>query len=149
EVYTPQVVVNGAYHVLGSDKVAIEHMIAKSHQNPSTLSVPVMLSVANGKLTIALSQAAELVPPAEVWVLGLAKAVTVAIKRGENKGKPITYHNVARRGLRLDPASGKKNWTVPFDEIDADGVSNAAVMVQSGTAERPGLMLGAAMASLR
>src|SRR5690242_6017783 len=33
EVYTPQVVVNGAYHVLGSDRIAIEHMIAKSHQN--------------------------------------------------------------------------------------------------------------------
>ena len=60
----------------------------------------------------------------------------------------ITYHNVARRWLRLDPTTGKK-WTVPVDEIGADGVSNAAVMVQSGTAERPGLMLGAAMASLR
>jgi hypothetical protein len=148
EVYTPQVVVNGAYHVLGSDKVAIEHMIAKSRQNPSTLSVPVTLSVTNGTLTIALPQAAELVAPTEIWVLGLAKAVTVAIKRGENKGKTITYHNVARRWLRLDPTSGK-TWTVPLEEIDADGVSNAAVMVQSGTAERPGLMLGGAMASLR
>jgi hypothetical protein len=147
EVYTPQVVVNGAYHVLGSDKAAIEHMIAKSRQNPAALSLPVTLSVASGGLTVALPEGAHLIAPVEIWVLGLAKAVTVAIKRGENKGKTITYHNVARRWLRLDPTNGKK-WTVPLDEINADGVSNAAVMVQSGTAERPGLMLGAAMASL-
>src|SRR3954447_4331234 len=69
EVYTPQVVVNGSFHVLGSDKTAIEHMIAKSHQNPSTLSLPVTLSVANGKLTVALPQGADLAAPAEVWVL--------------------------------------------------------------------------------
>jgi hypothetical protein len=148
EVYTPQVVVNGAFHVLGSDKAAIEHMIAKSRQNPAALSLPLTLSVANGGLTIALPEGSDLVAPAEVWVLGLAKAVTVAIKRGENKGKTITYHNVVRRWLRLEPAGGKK-WTVPIEDIDAEGVSNAAVMVQSGTAERPGLMLGAAMAGLR
>jgi hypothetical protein len=146
EVYTPQVVVNGAYHVLGSDKAAIEHVIAKSRQNPATLSVPVTLSVSGGRLAIALPQGSQ--APSEVWVLGLAKGVTVAIKRGENKGKTITYHNVARSWLRLDQSNGK-TWTVPVDKIEGEGVSNAAVLVQSGTPERPGLILGAAMASLR
>jgi len=146
EVYTPQVVVNGAFHVIGSDKAAIEHVIAKSRQNPAALSVPVTLSVGGGRLTVALPERSE--QPAEVWVLGLAKAVTVAIKRGENKGKTITYHNVARSWLKLDPSNGK-TWTVPVEKIEGEGVSNAAVLVQNGTAERPGLMLGAAMASLR
>jgi len=146
EVYTPQVVVNGAYHVLGSDKAAIEHVIAKSRQNPATLSVPVTLSVGGGRLAITLAERGD--APAEVWVLGLAKAVTVAIKRGENKGKTITYHNVARSWLRLDPSNGK-TFTVPVDKIEGEGVSSAAVLVQSGTPERPGLILGAAMASLR
>src|SRR6476661_5238639 len=44
EVYTPQVVVNGSYHVLGSDKAAIERAIGKSRQNSATLSLPVKLS---------------------------------------------------------------------------------------------------------
>src|SRR5215813_13223948 len=35
EVYTPQAVVNGSYHVLGSDRAAIERVIAKSRQNTS------------------------------------------------------------------------------------------------------------------
>jgi hypothetical protein len=81
-------------------------------------------------------------------VLGLARAVTVVIKRGENKGKTITYHNVARSWLKLDATSGK-TFAVPLQEIDAEGVDSAAVMVQSGTAEKPGPVLGAAMASLR
>jgi len=109
--------------------------------------VPVTLLVTNGKLTIALPQAADLVAPAEVWVLGLAKAVTVGIKRGENKGKTITYHNVARRWTKLDSADGKL-WTVPLDQIEAEGVTAAAVMVQDGTLERPSLILGAAIAAL-
>src|SRR5215831_18500141 len=40
EVYTPQVVVNGSFQALGSDKFAIDHMIAKSRQNPAAVSLP-------------------------------------------------------------------------------------------------------------
>ena len=38
-VYTPQVVVNGSLHALGSDKAAIEHAIAKSRKN-GAMSLP-------------------------------------------------------------------------------------------------------------
>src|SRR5690242_5151180 len=44
EVYTPQVVVNGSLHVLGSDKAAIERAIGKTRENSTTLSIPVKLS---------------------------------------------------------------------------------------------------------
>src|SRR5437763_17082228 len=45
EVYTPQVVVNGSIHALGSDKSAIEMAIAKSRHNPETMVLPVNISV--------------------------------------------------------------------------------------------------------
>ena len=38
EVYTPQVVVNGVVHVLGSDRAAIEKAIAQTRRNPAVLS---------------------------------------------------------------------------------------------------------------
>src|SRR3954467_13863223 len=41
EVYTPQVVVNGTIHTLGSDKDAIETAIANSRKHQGTLSLPV------------------------------------------------------------------------------------------------------------
>ena len=31
----------------------------------------------------------------EVWVYGLAKEVSVVVARGENRGRTVTYHNVA------------------------------------------------------
>jgi len=147
EVYTPQVVVNGSYQALGSDKAAIDHMIAKSRQNPAAVSLPLNVSISGGRLTVTLPEAGLTRPPAEVVVVGLARAITVAIKRGENKGKSITYHNVARRWTKLESADGKL-WTVPLDQIEAEGVTAAAVMVQDGTLEHPSLILGAAMAAL-
>ena len=145
EVYTPQVVVNGSYHVLGSDRAAIERVIAKSRQNTSALALPVSVSVASGKLNASFTVDGR---AAEVWVVGLAKAVTVAISRGENKGKSITYHNVARSWLKLTSTDGK-TWGVPLEQIEGEGVNRAAVIVQGGTIEKPGLIFGAAMASIR
>jgi hypothetical protein len=145
EVYTPQVVVNGSYHVLGSDRTAIERVIAKSRQNTSALALPVSVSVAGGKLNASFTVDGR---AAEVWVVGLAKAVTVAISRGENKGKSITYHNVARSWHKLASTDGKI-WSIPLSQIDGEGVNQAAVLVQGGTMEKPGIILGAAMASIR
>jgi hypothetical protein len=145
EVYTPQVVVNGTYHVLGSDRAAIEKMIAKSRQNTSALSLPVTLSVGGGRLTATFASDGR---ATEVWVVGLAKAVAVAIGRGENKGKMITYYNVARSWHKLGTTDGK-SWSIPLNEIEGEDVHQAAVLVQGGTIEKPGIILGAALATIR
>jgi hypothetical protein len=145
EIYTPQVVVNGSFHALGSDRAAIEKMIAKSRQNTSALALPVSASVASGKLTASFAGDGR---AAEVWVVSLVKSITVAISRGENKGKSITYYNVARNWYKLASTDGK-TWSIPLKEIEAEGVNQAAVLVQGGTIEKPGIILGAAMASIR
>src|SRR4051794_5128855 len=56
QVYTPQVVVNGTLHVLGSDKAAIERAIATSRRNPAPMSVPVTVAAAGDKLTITVPE---------------------------------------------------------------------------------------------
>ena len=148
EVYTPQVVVNGSLHALGSDRSAIEKAIAKSRENPATLSLPVKLTVADGRLAVSLPERSDARVPAEIWIAGLAREISVVIKRGENKGKTITYHNVARRWLKLDTWNGKANtWTVPVRDLDGNGVDSAAVFVQTGTVEKPSAVLGAAFAA--
>jgi hypothetical protein len=149
EVYTPQVVVNGSLHALGSDQSAIEKAIAKSRQNAGTMSLPVTLAIADGRLTIAVPNGKAVQNEAEVWICGLAKAITVPIKRGENQGKTITYHNVARRWIKLDSWNGKEHtWTVPIRDIAGEGIDAVAVMVQNGAVEKPSAILGAAFASL-
>jgi hypothetical protein len=110
ERYTPQVVVNGAAHAVGSDRAAIEKVIDKSRQNKAVMSVPVAATRNGDRLAIVLPNGAP-AAPAMVSVWGLAKAVTVMITRGENKGRTVTYHNVVRRCAtsaldRDDPSLG-------------------------------------------
>ena len=50
EVYTPQVVVNGSVQALGSDKEAIEAAIVASRKSGPTLSLPVTMKLADGRL---------------------------------------------------------------------------------------------------
>src|SRR5262245_40923600 len=151
EVYTPQVVVNGSAHALGSSKGSIEKAIAKSRENPATLSLPIKVSITNAGLSISLPEHGVLPSPAEVWITAVSRAVSVAIQRGENRGKTITYHNVARRWVKVGQWQGQANsWTLPLRDFASDGADSAVVFVQSGTAEKPATVLGAAaLATLR
>jgi hypothetical protein len=148
EVYTPQVVINGALHVLGSDRGEIEHAIELSHQSSEVMSVPVNIAVAGGRVAVSVMDAAMHVG-AEVWLISLSRSIPIAIGRGENRGKTITYHNVVRQWLRLGSFSGKaETWNVPVRNVDHDGLDQVAVMVQSGTVAKPSAILGASVASL-
>jgi hypothetical protein len=149
EVYTPQVVVNGSVHALGSDRDAIENAIMLSHKSVTTLSLPVTIAVVDGRIRVAVPDGGEVHSVGDVWICGLAKAVTVAIGRGENRGKTITYHNVARHWVKLGTWTGKGEiWNVPIRDFDGDAIDQAAVMIQSGSVDKPGTMLGAAVAAI-
>jgi len=149
QVYTPQIVVNGSMHVLGSDRAAIERTIVQTDQKPSVMSLPVQLSVVGGNLGVAVKAKDGEHAAGEVWLCPLARAIAVAIGRGENHGRTITYHNVVRRWVKLGDWNGNDaTWTVPVSEIKTDEVDAAAVVVQEGTRDKPGIILGAAFTPL-
>jgi len=144
QVYTPQIVVNGSTHVLGSDRSAVEHAIAVTDRNAAIMSVPVLMSVGGSNLNVKIAAGKERFG-GEVWLCPLARAVPVEISRGENHGHTITYHNVVRRWLKLgDFAETDSTWSVPISDIMTDDIDAAAVMVQQGTRDKPGIILGAA-----
>ena len=148
QVYTPQVVVNGALHALGSDRTAIERAIAQSRKGGAMSLPPMTLALADGQLNVSAPDAAA--GRAEVWLCGLVKVVPIAIGRGENKGRTVTYHNVVRRWVKLGEWTGKANsWSVPLQSVAGGGVDEAAVLLQSGTAEKPKAILGATLAAIR
>ena len=149
QVYTPQAVVNGSLHALGSDKSAIEQAIVQSRQKGAVLSLPVTLAIADGLLKVTVPAGMAARASVEVWICGLAKSVTVAIGRGENKGRTITYHNVLRRWVKLGEWTGKSDsWSVPTHTFKSGGIDAAVVFVQSGTVEKPKAILGATFASI-
>jgi hypothetical protein len=151
EVYTPQVVVNGVVHALGSDKAKIERAIAQTRGKASPLALPVNVALAGDKIAVTVAESKNERGDAEVWLCALTSAAPVAIGRGENHGRTVTYYNVARRWLKLGEWTGKAaTFSVPVSEVRALGnIDAVAVIVQDGSAGSPGLMLGAATASLR
>jgi len=149
EVYTPQVVVNGVLQALGSNRDDIENAVAQSRQKTSTLSVPVQLTLGDDRLTVTVPKANGEASAGEVWLCPVSRSVPVGIGRGENRGRTITYTNVVRRWIRLGTWSCKsENYSVPVDAIKSTGVDAVAVIVQGGSADKPGPMLGASLAAL-
>ncbi len=149
EVYTPQVVVNGVAHVIGSDKGAIESAIAKTRQQPATLALPVTLTVSGDQISVTLPAAKGGAAKGEVWLCPITKNVPVEIGRGENTGKTITYHNVVRRWVKLGDWTGvARTFTLPKRDVTDAGGDAVAVIVQQGSKEAPAGMLGATVASV-
>ncbi len=153
DVYTPQVVVNGALHVIGSDRGQIETAIGTTKNDTTrTMSVPVSMTQTGKQITVNVAAAKS--PSAgahgEVWICSVSKAVPITIGRGENRGHEITYHNVVRNWLKVGDWNGSAgNWTVPLENVARDGVDAAVVYVQDGSRDKPGAMLGAAMTSIK
>src|ERR1700704_387937 len=55
EVYTPQVVVNGSMHVVGSDREGIESAIGSTGKADRVMSVPVTMTLAGKQITVSVS----------------------------------------------------------------------------------------------
>ena len=144
-VYTPQAVVNGTRHMNGADRSEIETNL---DQLRSTLSVPMTLTQSRGVLHLNVGAAPTAAATAATIVLipYLARR-EVAIGRGENAKRRISYTNIARA---LDVVGTWTGSALTFDlpqqtNDDADGV---VVLLQSGTLDEPGPIIGAAQLDL-
>src|SRR5580704_16270933 len=151
DVYTPQAVINGSTHLIGSDRAGIEGAIDETEKSEGVMSVPVSMSVTGKQInvSVAASRGGPATMHGEVWICSISKAVPISIGRGENRGREITYHNVVRNLLKVGDWNGSANsWTVPLENISRDGVDAAVVYVQDGNRDKPGPMLGAAFTTL-
>ncbi len=144
QVYTPQVIVNGSAQVIGSDRQAIE----AACKSAAKAAVPVTLT-RNGdniEVDVGAGQGA----PASVWLLTVARATPVAIGRGENHGRTVTYSNVVRSWRRVGEWTGSPiKSSVPLPELNAKDADAIVILVQPGSIENPGPVRGASMLELR
>jgi hypothetical protein len=145
QVYTPQAVVNGREHAVGSERSAIEHAAAAT---AAGLDVPLTIERGSDGIVISVGAAPGKTTHAEVVLLPYAASREVAIGRGENARRKVTYTNVVG-DIRV--VSG---WTgaavkrsVPAAALE--GYDGVVVLLQQGSTEKPGAILGAARAALR
>lgn len=142
-VYTPQVVINGRAHAVGSRKKEIDKtIIAMSTLAP--LSVPVTTRSADNMVLIEFGeqQDARELSNVTVWVAIIQRAGEVSIHRGENGGRSLKYYNIVRELAPVGMWSGKAE-TIRLDPASV-GMKKAdacAILVQEG---HGGPIIGAA-----
>jgi hypothetical protein len=111
KVYTPQVVVNGRYHAVGSDRAAIEKLIAKARADAPLL--PLTLRTTKTEIEVEIP-AASVEGEATLWLMAIAAEKTQVVEHGENAGSTLAYHNVVRNLVPAAMWDGKafaQKWT--------------------------------------
>lgn len=141
-VYTPQAVVNGRGHVVGSSDASIEAALGAKQSVAD--AVHVRAAVTETSLDIRVEPANPWSIDADILLAIVQSSATVKIKRGENAGKTITYRNIVRSLTRIggwDGTAATLAQPIPV----AGGVDGASyvVLVQRANA---GPILGATVA---
>jgi hypothetical protein len=145
-IYTPQVVINGRLHAVGSDRTAIDRQITALTDDGRLLDVPVDFEVTREALVIRIGDVPEdrPRPSATVWLIHFEKARTVQIGRGENSGRVVTYANLVRSMQPVGMWKGTAlRLELPRRETTSDPNGGCAVLVQVDTDGAPGPILGA------
>jgi hypothetical protein len=103
EVYTPQIVVNGRQQVAGGKVAAVLALVDKAARTaPGALDFERL-----SRSQVAVGTGAVPRTPADVWAISFVPGKTeVAIRRGDNRGKTLSFMNVAHQVERLGSWSG-------------------------------------------
>jgi len=131
-VYTPQMVIDGAAALVGSRREAVLAAIAQAGAAPR----PVALEIARegDRIRIAARRTAPDAPErgalqaVDIVYFIYDRPETIAIARGENAGREITYVNPVRAWMPLERWQGATGaWSVPAPE----GARGVAVVAQA------------------
>ncbi len=146
-VYTPQAVINGRDHVVGSRGDEIESLIQSYKASGKGLTVPIKATRTKDSIRITTDVDSG---DAILWIVFFDKKQVVEILRGENRGKTIAYHNVVREmsmlGMMKD---GKLDITLPMEELRRKGNESCAIILQRATSDgTPGAIIGATVVNL-
>ncbi len=132
-VYTPEMVVNGAAEGVGSDKAAIEALIAAARAKPEPHPALALHWPQNGALAVDVGEGPS--PPgapAAIWLVGFDRPHSTPVLRGENEGKTLTDYQVVRSYRRIGAWAGwSMELMVPPDEAKALGDGGVAVLLQA------------------
>ena len=136
-LYTPEAIVNGAAPAMGSDKDEIDAAIAQTRR---VLSVPVKATPVGQDILVSVGagSGAAVKTGAMITVLPYVASRAIPMRGGET----IHYANLVRDIVPIGRWNGMPvQQRLPLDDYaQYDGI---VVLVQAGTADRPGAIIGA------
>ena len=144
-VYTPQMVIGGMTHAVGSDRRSVERAIEKSQQNTGMALKVRFRTDENGRIVVRIP-AGHFQGDASVWLAIYDKKHDVDVRRGENAGRKLSYYNVVREVRNLGLWRGREmEIALSPADLNRGGPDGCVVIVQRGMY---GPVLGAAKMEL-
>lgn len=143
-VYTPQMIVDGRYNVVGSRRRDVQAIIDEARSAASGKIRPT-LTLAEDHILLNLPAAAPGAEGAAIRLVWYQSETIVDITDGQNKGRRLSYANSVKHSEIVDIWDGSPRQISVDRNIapDADGV---AVLIQKGFGE--GDIVGTAALSL-
>lgn len=132
-IYTPQIVIGGRSHAIGSRKdevMAAVHAVGQA-QAAKAGKVPMLMLDKRPDGKVLLRIAAGKAHDVAVILVRYDTRREVVIERGENRGKTFTYHNVVRDMRTLASWNGQAmELELDPQELWRDGRDGCAVLLQ-------------------
>lgn len=139
-VYTPQAVVNGVRHVVGSDLNAIDAARKDSAGRDGVMAVQPALELVNGRWQLRVPSGER---SGQIVLISFERSRVVRIGKGENSGRMNRYANVVDAISWLQPYTGVAVVLDLPTGLTASASHGFAVLVQAGSEAEPGAILGA------
>jgi hypothetical protein len=124
-IYTPQMVIDGTVHEVGSDRGAVARAIGSAAHDPK---VPVTLLNDERGFRVRIGDGAP-AAPAHVWLIEYDPEAVTEVLRGENAGETLVEYNIVRAWRAIGTWDGSAvEIALPAAETDAGA---RAVIVQA------------------
>ncbi len=146
-IYTPQIVVGGVLHEVGSRQKSVNRAIRKiaAGQRTGEFVEVSLVGAPAGKLTVRVAEGQVYNRRVAVWLMIFDGYHEVQVERGENGGRTLGYHNVVRHIREIGEWYGEE-LSVVLDVSDlAEQGEAVAVVVQE---DDTGRILGAQQVQL-
>jgi len=139
-IYTPQMVVDGATDVVGSDRRSVLAAVGGPRQGPA-----IQLLREDGVLKVGVA-AQKGAPTAEAVLVAYAEQADTKVQRGENAGRSLTEYAIVRGVYPLGRWTGDAtSFSLDLSTVAGDATAVAVLLQSPG----PGRILGAAKARIR
>ncbi|MCB1386730.1 MAG: DUF1223 domain-containing protein [Nitratireductor sp.] len=147
QVYTPQAIVNGRAHFVGSRKGEIAAAAERFSREGKGLTVPVEATLEGNAIHVRVPFKPE-AADATLYMVYYDGEREVEIRRGENAGRTLRYTNIVGKmeTIGMVDAAGI-DLKLAIDDIRQKGYSDCALILQSKHKGAPGPILGATVIS--
>ena len=141
-VYTPQAVINGVSHVNGAHKALIDQELKRTYKSLADQCVGLSVVQKRNELQVDIDGPLKRSDQQLVlWMLRVKDVGVVKVRRGENGGRKLAYHNVvlgATKVANVEPAN--KSFKVKRPKGDLSEGEHNVFLLQVGAS---GPILGA------